>query len=57
MSGVVSLNSWRLAATFLPTADMLEGTWTGVEVEGDEEVDEFEERDGLRVRRGDGCVF
>jgi len=54
-SGVVSLNSWRFAATFLPVADMLEGTWTGVDVEVEEETDEFDEWEGLRSGRGCDC--
>jgi len=52
-SGVVSLNSWRFAATFLPVADMLEGTWSGVEDEEDEEADDWED---LRSGRGGGCA-
>lgn len=56
ISGVVSLNSWRLAATFLPVADMLEARWTGVDVKVEEDTDEFDEWEGLRSGRGGDCA-
>lgn len=50
------MNSWRFAATFLPVVDVLEGTWTGVDVEVDEETDEFDDWDGLRRGRDGNCA-
>lgn len=53
---MVSLNSWRFAATFLPVADVLEGTWSCVaeEEEEEEEADEFDDWEGLWSGRGGG---
>src|SRR5258706_5997793 len=56
-SGVVSLNNWSFAATFLPVADMLEGTWSGVDVKVEEETEEFDEWEGLSSGRGGDCGF